>query len=349
MDAAFLPGVELSRALYTDAVHPLLPEGLPHAAALLGHGSEVLGLDTERSTDHDWGPRLQLFVEDPADRERVLALLDALPDRVRGWPTRFVPAPGESGIWMLDPDSGPRAQHRVEVMDTAHFFHGWLGFHPGDGITTADWLATPTQRLAGAVGGALFHDTTGELTRARERLAWYPDDVWRYVLACQWQRIAQEEPFVGRGLELGDDLGTRVLAARLVRDVMVLALLLSRRYPPYSKWLGSAFARLPEAGELGPLLTRALHSTTPDRDLAKAYAYVLRRQNRLALTAPLDPTSRGFHARPYTVIGAERVVEALREPITDPELAGRPLIGAVDQSVDNTDFLTRADSFRLWA
>lgn len=341
--------MELSRSLYTDAVQPLLPRDLPHAAALLGHGSEVLGLETERSTDHDWGPRLQLFVDDPADRERVLTLLEDLPDRVRGWPTRFVPAPGEAGIWLLDPDPGPGSRHRVEVVETADFFHGWLGFHPGDGITTTDWLTTPTQCLAGVVGGAVFHDTTGDLTQARERLSWYPDDVWRYVLACQWQRIAQEEPFVGRGLELGDDLGTRVIVARLVRDVMVLAPLLSRRYPPYSKWLGSVFARLPEAVELGPLLTRALHSTAPDRDLAEAYAYMVSRQNRLDLTTPLDPTPRGFHARPYTVIGAERIMEALRESVTDPELAGGPLIGAVDQSVDNTDFLTRPGAFRRWA
>jgi hypothetical protein len=53
----FTPGTELSGAFYRDAVRPLLG-GRPHAAALLGWGSEVLGLDTPRSTDHGWGPRL---------------------------------------------------------------------------------------------------------------------------------------------------------------------------------------------------------------------------------------------------------------------------------------------------
>ena len=42
---------------------------LRYAAALLGPGSEVLGFDTERSTDHDWGPRLQVFLgADEAER-----------------------------------------------------------------------------------------------------------------------------------------------------------------------------------------------------------------------------------------------------------------------------------------
>jgi hypothetical protein len=47
----------------------------------------------------------------------------------------------------------------------------------------------------------------------RGRLAWYPDDVWRHVLACQWKRISQEEAFVGRCGEVGDD-GRRVTRAR---------------------------------------------------------------------------------------------------------------------------------------
>ncbi len=58
---AFNPGVELSGQLYREAVRPLLSwylPGLVHTAALIGHGCDVLGFDTQRSTDHDWGPRL---------------------------------------------------------------------------------------------------------------------------------------------------------------------------------------------------------------------------------------------------------------------------------------------------
>lgn len=121
----------------------------------------------------------------------------------------------------------------------------------------ADWLATPTQTLLEVVAGAVFHDDFG-LADVRSALAWYPDDVWRYVLACQWSRIAEEEAFVGRTAEVGDALGSSVVAARLVRDLMRLCLLMHRRYPPYSKWLGSAFASLPCASELTPLFARAL-------------------------------------------------------------------------------------------
>ncbi|ONK10415.1 hypothetical protein STBA_11370 [Streptomyces sp. MP131-18] len=53
--AAFLPGLELSRALYEEAVRPLLAEEFPelrYSAARIGAGSEVPGFDTERSADH---------------------------------------------------------------------------------------------------------------------------------------------------------------------------------------------------------------------------------------------------------------------------------------------------------
>ena len=84
----FVPGRELSRAFYAEVVGPLVGD-VEHSAALLGWGSDVLGFDTARSTDHGWGPRMRVFV-DPADVPRVRAAVDAgLPDEFRGWPTRY--------------------------------------------------------------------------------------------------------------------------------------------------------------------------------------------------------------------------------------------------------------------
>lgn len=60
--ATFIPGLELAQAFYQEVLAAIIGP-IPHAAALLGEGSEVLGFDTARSTDHAWGPRAQLFVE----------------------------------------------------------------------------------------------------------------------------------------------------------------------------------------------------------------------------------------------------------------------------------------------
>ena len=52
---AFIPGLALSSAFYTEIVAPILADAYPrlrYSAALIGYGSEVLGYDTARSTDH---------------------------------------------------------------------------------------------------------------------------------------------------------------------------------------------------------------------------------------------------------------------------------------------------------
>jgi hypothetical protein len=70
----FVPGVRLAGEFFAEVVRPLLEAefaGLGYAAALIGAGSEVLGFDSERSTDHDWGPRLLVFLEDEEAERRL--------------------------------------------------------------------------------------------------------------------------------------------------------------------------------------------------------------------------------------------------------------------------------------
>ena len=60
---SFLPGLELAELFYAEVVAPIVEKalaGVPYSAALIGWGSEVQGFDTQRSTDHAWGPRMQL-------------------------------------------------------------------------------------------------------------------------------------------------------------------------------------------------------------------------------------------------------------------------------------------------
>ncbi|HUB43043.1 MAG TPA: DUF4037 domain-containing protein [Streptosporangiaceae bacterium] len=349
MAATFIPGLELARLYYTEVVRPLLDKecpGLAHSAALIGPGSEVLGLDSPRSTDHNWGPRLQIFLADDATDQarRVSDLLAArLPAEFRGYPTSF-PASTDAGFW-------PRS-HWVTVAGLRSWLTGALGFDPLAEVSLLDWLSVPTQVLAEITGGTVFHDGLAGnggspsaggngLSTARTALAWYPHDIWLYVLACQWQRVGQEEAFPGRCAEAGDDLGSALVTARLARDLVRLVLLMQRRYPPYSKWLGSAFARTAAAAELTPLLTAAVTAATwPERErhLSAACEAAGRLHNAIAVTPPLDPAVRPtYYDRPYRVMEAGRFARVLREHISDERLRALPLIGAVDQFVDSTD------------
>jgi Domain of unknown function (DUF4037) len=338
MSASSIPGLDLAEAYYREVVLPII-QGVvgsrPYAAALIGTGSEVLGLDTRRSRDHAWGPRVFILLarEDVVDLGDSLdqALDDQLPDSFQGYPTRF-----------SHPRSPEPAGHCVEMSDVARVGTRLLGFDPTSPATQLDWLSTSWQRLREFTAGRVFHDSLGELTAARDCLAWYPADLWAYVLACQWRRIAQEEPFVGRCLELGDSMGARLLINRLSRDLIHLTMLMSRQYPPYSKWLGTAWAGV-DAPDLHRGIDAALGSPDPlegERHLRDAYVAAMRMHNRLGISASVDPGLQQFHDRPYFVSGGDRVAEALRASIGEPALRDRPLTGCIDQFVDNTDVLS---------
>ncbi|MEV4709903.1 DUF4037 domain-containing protein [Micromonospora sp. NPDC049374] len=359
LKATFVPGLSLAASTYHEAVRPILDTafpGLAHSAALLGPGSEVLGFDTARSTDHDWGPRLQLFLR-PADarqhaRDLSRVLAERMPASVHGWSTNFsAPEPGRSRT--LQPAGDGPVAHRVELLDLDTWLASRVGVDPRNDMHARDWLAIPTQLLLEVTAGAVFHDGLGQLGPIRAALAWYPDDVWRYLLACQWRRIAQEEAFPGRCAENGDDLGSRLVTARLVRDLMRLASLIERRYPPYSKWLGTAFAQLRCAPTLQPLLADALAAADwPRREdaLCAAYEHLARAHNDLGLSEPVEPTVRPFHDRPFRVLAADRFADATRRSVTDPQVSALPPhVGGVDQFVDSTDVLSAAARARAVA
>ena len=327
----FVHGLDLSEHFYRDVIAPRLA-GTSHAAALLGWGSDILGFDTPRSTDHGFGPRLQVFVTGD-EVEDARAAIDAdLPGEYRGFPVRFG--------W----DDTP-VTHHVEVTTLARYLSSRLGFDPREGVGTDEWLSTPQQLLLGMTRGRVFRDPEGELDDVREALTWYPPDVWLYLLAAQWRRIEEEEAFVGRTSEVGDELGSRIVAARLARDVMRLCFLLEREYAPYSKWLGSAFAGLAAADAVLPALTQALDAqsyTEREAGLVAAFEAVARRHNALGLTVAVEPSAHLFYGRPFRVIDGTRFVAACRGAIVDDDLRSRPLSGASDQWVDSTEVLSNA-------
>jgi hypothetical protein len=334
-----LRGAGLARAFYTDVVEPLLTQAVPglrYAAARLGSGSDVLGLDDAMSRDHDWGCRLTLLVdEDARDQvERISRMLEErLPERFGEFPVRF-PVTWDSSV-----------THKVQVATVADFTASRLGVDPTGGLSVLDWLSLTGQSVLEVTAGPVFTDQTHSLAPVRAMLAWYPADVERYVLAAGWQRVCQTLPMVGRTAETGDELGSRLLSAGLAADLVHLAFGLSRRWAPYAKWRGTVFRSLPVADRLGPLLVPLLGAAAApgwrEREdaLATACEVLLDVQRERGLPAPRSAVIP-FFDRPYrTVDGA--VPRALLDGITDPDVARLPpMIGSLEQWIDSTDVLS---------
>ncbi len=350
----FVKGLELSRAFFADAVQPILARRLPqlqYSAGLIGSGSEIIGYDDPVSTDHHWGPRAMLFLS-PADHrnlaEPVSTLLaEELPVRFMGYSTNFS-APktedGDQGTQLLVDINGGPVNHRVEILTLAGFMRDYLGLAVERPLRAADWLSLPQHKLLSFTAGALFRDDL-HVQAARDRLHYYPRDVWLYMLACGWSRIGQDEHLAPRAGAVGDELGAALISGRLVRSIMQLCFLLQRRYAPYPKWFGTAFAELDCGQELSPVL-RSIQLSENWRDrqrrLCAALEILNRLHNVLRLTAPIQPATQEFHGRGFKVGNAWRYIRPLLAEIRDPEMqaiSDCSLIGSIDQFSDNTDLL----------
>jgi hypothetical protein len=337
---------------YSDVVQPLLASAMPrlrYAAARLGSGSDVLGLDDLMSRDHDWGCRLTILV-DAGDAEVIPKLSQflerELPDRYLNYPVRF-PVTWDASF-----------THKVEVATVGGFAASRLGADPTAGLSVLDWLTLTGQGVLEVTAGPIFADHTQTLAQSRALLRWYPRDIERYVLAAGWQRIAQLLPMVGRTAERGDQLGSQLISARVSHELMSLAFLVSGKWAPYPKWRGSLFSALPAAGSLTPLLSAAAAPSgwrDRERAIAAAAGQLLDMQRERGLPAPATAITQ-FFDRPFRTLHAE-VPELLQAGITDPDvLRLPPFAGSVEQWVDGIELLsspsrlrTLQAAYRAWA
>ena len=350
----FIPGLELCRRFYWEIIRPLLDQhfpDLPHAACRIGPGSEVLGFDTQMSMDHHWFPSVLIFLDEENKHlgtEIHEMLRWQLPPVFKGFPTNLAPIPGEPGTYIMELKSIPPINHGIQLSTAQEFFSSQLGWSDFENIQPSDWLSTPTQLLRTLTSGAVYYDNVGNLTEIRSHLTWYPTDVWLYLLAAGWHRIDDSEHLMPRAGYVGDELGSAVIGASLVRDIMSLGFLIEKQYAPYPKWFGTAFQHLECAGDLSPVLQQVLLAETwqtREAALAAAYHQLAHMHNQSGITGKLPEEVSSFHERPFKVIHGDQFAEAILDQIQDPqvqEIARRTLAGGVDQISDNTKFLTES-------
>lgn len=246
-------GLELSRAYYEECGKPMLEAQfsalLPRlAVGLFGSGSECLGYDDETSRDHDFEPGFCILLpgEDVVDRRSEFLLERAyakLPKVFRGVERAALSPVGGS---------------RHGVMRTAEFFERTVG--AGDGrLSLRQWLTLPEQALLEATDGAVFFDALGEVTRIRERLSRYPEDVRRKRLAGHLLLMGQAGQYnYSRCLAHGESGAAQLAAGEFVRSALAALFLLNRRYQPYYKWCFRALRSLERGAALAEPLEELL-------------------------------------------------------------------------------------------
>lgn len=234
-------GLEISRAFFDEYGLPMLRDQFPEllevvSAGVFGSGSECFGFDDELSRDHDFdfGFMLLLPGEDVVDRKQEFALERA-----------YAKLPKEF-MGIERPMMAPVGGARRGVMRLADVLAEKTG-SPDGVLTVGEWLDVPEQALAEVTNGAVFYDGSGELTRIRQGLARYPEDIRRKKLAGHVLLAAQAGQYnFSRCIAHGEAAAAQLAAFEFVNHAMAAIFLLNNAYRPFYKWQFRALRALPK-------------------------------------------------------------------------------------------------------
>lgn len=263
-----MKGLELARNYYEaygkEMLETQFASVLPNLAiGLAGSGSECYGYDDRTSRDHDFEPGFCIFLpgEDVVDRQTAFRLERAyakLPKEFMGITRNAV-----------DPVGGSR--HGVIRM--ADFFSAKTGSPEGN-LSLEQWFRVPEFGLIEATNGAVFADPYGRFSAIREKLRYFPEDVWRKKLAGQLLLMGQAGQYnYGRCVARGETAAAQLAVFEFTQSTLHAIYLLNRTYMPYYKWSFRGLKALPILSTLAADLEMLISTgNTPERAKEKEAA-----------------------------------------------------------------------------
>lgn len=336
----FVSGHILCEGFFNDAARPVLDKHFPdlkYTAGLLGYGSDVIGYDDCVSTDHMWGPRFYLFLS-AADMPVRSAIEDCLaqhlPYEYKGYSVNFsAPDPNDNGVRVAEMITAGRVSPLIFYNTIESYINYYLGKYPPEKYDLFDWITFSQHKLLSLTKARLYRDDL-HLAPILAKLIRFPKEVKLYLTASQWAVISQEQAFVKRTFARGDETGSRIIASRICERLMRLCFLYCDEYAPYSKWFGTAFAKLNIPREVKSSIKATLYSNTIadiEKNLVSAQCWVGALHNQSGLTQSVEISPQSYFGRDIKVIYADRIADEIRKQLCGTPLENAPLIGGLDE------------------
>lgn len=226
-----MKGLELSRRYYNEVCRPAIKKHFGStiekmAFGLVGDGSECYGFDDEISQDHDFGPRMMIWVN-PDDFNLFGLELQSLISKL---PKKFL---GFDGV-----NTSLYGEGREGVFTVNGFYKKFTGLdHPPSAIN--EWRRIPEINLSLATNGEVFDDPSGEFTEYRNRLlAFYPEDLRLKMMAARCMKMAQSGQYnYERSIRRKEYVAARMAVAEFTDSAVSMIFLMNKRYKPFYKWM----------------------------------------------------------------------------------------------------------------
>lgn len=263
-----MKGLELARTYYEEYGAKMIRESFPElesiiAVGLVGEGSECFGYDDEISRDHDFEPGFCMFIPDG----------DTIDSRTEFRLERAYAALPKEFMGVKRQRLSPVGGNRRGVIRTGDFYKKLLG-SPCGPQTSAEWFSLPEHFLATAVNGEVFRDDLGGFSSVRERISFYPRDVFLKKLAGDLLLMAQAGQYnYSRCIAHAEPAAAQLAVYEFASRAMRAAFLLNGRYMPYYKWSFRALRELEKFAGLAETLEFLITSdNSPDMAEIKSAA-----------------------------------------------------------------------------
>lgn len=336
----FVKGLDLCEGFFYEHAKPIIDRYFPdlqYSAGLIGYGSDVLGYDDEVSRDHMWGPRFYMFLSknDICIRDEIFEKFsENLPYVYKGYSVNFTePDPNDCGVQHPQFISCGKVNPLIFIETFEQFLLDEIGTANLDNINPFDWLTFSEHRLLSLVSGKIFVDKLN-IKKQTDKIKFYPYEVKLYLIASQWEIISSEQAFVKRCGEVGDEIGSQIICARIAERLMRLCFLYTNTYAPYSKWFGTAFNLLDIDENIKSKINAALRANNlveRENNLVEAQALVAQLHNSSGLTDKVDYNIESYFGRDIKVIFADKLADATVEKLKGTVFENIPLIGTMSQ------------------
>ena len=215
----------------------------------------------------------------------------------------------------------PVGQNRRGVIRIGDFLEQKLG-RRDENLSIGEWFSIPEFYLLEATNGEIFCDNFGEITRIRECIRYFPEDVRLKKLSGHLLTMGQSGQYnYKRCIERGDVAAAQLSVFEFAKSAMAVAFLLEKRYMPYYKWSFHALR------EFSPSLAERLEfliSSPNDNTVAKKKWDLI---EDICHDLVLDLVKCGLSDSPISIM--QRQAYIINDRITDVDIRNSHILCAI--------------------